>query len=812
MTQEIIPEQTIDEDTQLQLTVYICGADGDDVTISTLSTNALLVLENPPEVYHLQNQIPLVITPSPNQNGSATITVLAIDTQGYTAQTEFQLTIVAVNDPPELSAIPNQIIAPSVNTINIPFTVFDIDTEYSDLTFDIQSSNPSIIPNDRIRMTGTGKDRLLEITPLTSVVEMTDIHITVSDSGGLTSSTGFTISGNRPPIISNREITLDEDKFVHILIKGSDEENDPLTYTVVNLPAHGTITIDGDIATYQPDLNFNGIDRFSYKANDGFSDSTIADVLLTIYAINDPPVAENLFYQITENTEKLLISFPHTDIDGDTLVYNIVSFPQHGSISKTSSDLMYKPEDWFWGTDTLVYTLSDGQCTSTTATVNIAIERASQYVLNISEAEGNGSIQLNGTDIILPWSELFDSDTRIMLEAIPLSDWVFDSWSGDQVVSSINPLPLTMNRGMTIKAHFVPPMQRLTLLGHQDVMINDEILSLPIEKMFYRGTQITMTGIPQQLFVKWAGDLSGSENPKTITIETPMTIGLVFTDPNEWQAVVRLETSDLPDIYTDEITIGVSVLATTEPDQLSSVYACSLLVYSSDNQNCRTDIRENEGTEYHWVIAVNPHGNMGSFEPRKAVLQWNPNQFSSEGYYRLYEGYNLNGNIVVSDMRSVNTFTVSGGDSMQYFTIVWSSYQVKEFHYITENGWNLISLPLLTDNSQLNHLFPDAAIAYEFIDGAYVSAEQLEPGKGYWIKVTKTGYDITGKPLKSQCVNFSKGWHLIGVTDNQVYEPLSMDCIESIYTYDKGAYRSVLQMLPGKGYWVKFSKNCDLCW
>ena len=43
----------------------------------------------------------------------------------------------------------------------------------------------------------------------------------------------------------------------------------------------------------------------------------------------------------------------------------------------------------------------------------------------------------------------------------------------------------------------------------------------------------------------------------------------------------------------------------------------------------------------------------------------------------------------------------------------------------TQPGWNLISLPVTPKDSHLSVLFPDASIAYEYKDGAYINVDQL---------------------------------------------------------------------------------------
>jgi len=51
-----------------------------------------------------------------------------------------------------------------------------------------------------------------------------------------------------------------------------------LTYRIVAQPAHGTVSLSGNHATYYPEAGFSGNDPFTFAAFDGFTDSTLGTV------------------------------------------------------------------------------------------------------------------------------------------------------------------------------------------------------------------------------------------------------------------------------------------------------------------------------------------------------------------------------------------------------------------------------------------------------------------------------------------------------------------------------------------------------
>src|SRR5512145_1666965 len=96
-----------------------------------------------------------------------------------------------------------------------------------------------------------------------------------------------------------------------------------LTYTVLTLPAHGTLTGSKPNLHYSPDMNYVGTDSFTFKANDGTTDSNTATVSITVQGpANDPPVANNQGITVNKNTQQI-ITLTATDSNNDSDIYSI---------------------------------------------------------------------------------------------------------------------------------------------------------------------------------------------------------------------------------------------------------------------------------------------------------------------------------------------------------------------------------------------------------------------------------------------------------------------------------------------------------
>ena len=133
----------------------------------------------------------------------------------------------------------------------------------------------------------------------------------------------ITINGdgtaNTAPIAVDDTFTIAEDTVLNntVAANDSDNEGDPLAYSVVSDVANGSLSFnpDGSFA-YTPDDDFNGPDSFTYEVSDGeFAASATADI--TVSPVDDTPVVS---FSTTSGTlseadgSELVLNF---SVDGD---------------------------------------------------------------------------------------------------------------------------------------------------------------------------------------------------------------------------------------------------------------------------------------------------------------------------------------------------------------------------------------------------------------------------------------------------------------------------------------------------------------
>ncbi|MDB4036625.1 Ig-like domain-containing protein, partial [Polaribacter sp.] len=88
---------------------------------------------------------------------------------------------------------------------------------------------------------------------------------------------------NSDPVASNVSAATVENSNATIHLVASDVDFDNLTYTIVSSPTNGSLgTVVNSTVTYTPTNNYTGNDSFTFKANDGNTDSAIKTVSIKV--------------------------------------------------------------------------------------------------------------------------------------------------------------------------------------------------------------------------------------------------------------------------------------------------------------------------------------------------------------------------------------------------------------------------------------------------------------------------------------------------------------------------------------------------
>lgn len=195
-----INDQTINEDTPagpISFTINDVETAAADLALSGSSSNQALVPDGHISFGGSGANRTVTVIPAPEMSGSVVITISVTDEAGGWIAEAFVLSILAVNDPPEISAIPDITTLFNTPTALITFTVKDIETPADRLEIAGSSSDPNRVPEAHIRFGGLSANRSLVITPAFNVSGTVGITITVSD-GTAETNAGFNLKIGSP--------------------------------------------------------------------------------------------------------------------------------------------------------------------------------------------------------------------------------------------------------------------------------------------------------------------------------------------------------------------------------------------------------------------------------------------------------------------------------------------------------------------------------------------------------------------------------------------------------------------------------------
>ncbi len=442
-------EVSVNEDELLTLILQGSDTDGDTLNYTTDEpANGSLNLDGDTITY----------TPNANFNGADSFTYSANDGLVSSNGSTVNITIIPVNDKPEITAV--SVTTDEDESLEINLSGTDIDQDA--LTFSVTDpSNGTLILEDSV----------VTYTPNTNF-NGTDSFTYSANDGTLDSEDAtitVTVSAvNDQPTVSAISETTSEDTAVEISLTGSDIDDDALTFSVTD-PTSGTVSLDGTVVTYTPNANFNGADSFTYTANDGTLDSETATITVNVTAVNDKPTV-NAVSESTSEDNSVVITLTGTDIDEDQLTFSVTD-PSNGLVSLDGSEVTYTPNVNFNGTDSFTYAANDGTIDSEAATITIdvtAVNDKPAFSMNadgsISEGAAIGDIitsleanDVDGDDLSFSLSNNSDNIFAISEGSLVLNQVLdYESVTNHSVTITVSDGELTDELGYTLNVVDVP--------------------------------------------------------------------------------------------------------------------------------------------------------------------------------------------------------------------------------------------------------------------------------------------------------------------------------------------------------------------
>lgn len=216
-----------------------------------------------------------------------------------------------------------------------------------------------------------------------------DVFANVADA--VENSIEAGVNGVNPPGVDDQSISLLEDGERTFMLESASANDNPLTYTIVSGPQHGTLSGSGASQTYTPAPDFNGTDTFTFRVSDGALTSNLGTMTITVLEVNDAPVANADAGNTLEDTEVQFTAGVLTsndsagpaDENGQTLGISEVTATAdtNGSVTFNAGVVTYTPAPNFHGVASFTYSVCDNGissgatsplCSTGTVTVNVA--------------------------------------------------------------------------------------------------------------------------------------------------------------------------------------------------------------------------------------------------------------------------------------------------------------------------------------------------------------------------------------------------------------------------------------------------------
>ena len=127
------------------------------------------------------------------------------------------------------------------------------------------------------------------------------------------------------------------------------------------------------------------------------------------------------------------------------------------------------------------------------------------------------------------------------------------------------------------------------------------------------------------------------------------------------------------------------------------------------------------------------------------------------------------------------------------------------------SDWNIIGLPMDTEETNFEILFPEAIenTLFSFGPNGYIQEMDLVTGKGYWLRFSNENTTtISGSYLESLTIPLQEDWNLVsGLTAeyylSDIHDPDALIVPLTLFGFGSSGYYATETLEPGHGYWIR---------
>ncbi len=365
-----VPSQVVSEGESLTFQVTASDPDGDLVTLVLTQHNLPSLPTFTPA--SVPQTATFAWTPVFNQAGRYVVTFVATDSQSLTASIDVPITVVNVNRPPTLAAVPPQTVAENVS---LSFTLRGSDPDGDPLTFRNDGGN---LPSQGVLAPTVDPNVFsFQWTPTFAQAGTYSVRFSVTDPGNLSASIQVQITAtnvNRPPTlapIAHQSVRVGT--ALSLQLVAVDPDGGRLTYGSAQLPTGATLVAETGAFVWTPTEPQVGSRQVMFSVSDGES-IVYQPATIEVTIENGAPRILTDGLPDAEAEKPYQVQIVAQDPDGDTITYRLVAAPATMAINNATGLIDWLPMGADVGTQAIVVTVDDGRGGSDTRSYVLVVK------------------------------------------------------------------------------------------------------------------------------------------------------------------------------------------------------------------------------------------------------------------------------------------------------------------------------------------------------------------------------------------------------------------------------------------------------
>ncbi|ETR67655.1 MAG: hypothetical protein OMM_11357, partial [Candidatus Magnetoglobus multicellularis str. Araruama] len=568
-----------------------------------------------------------------------------------------------------------------------------------------------------------------------------------------------------------------------------------------------------------PSHNASGHAEITITVNDEHTCIASTSVLLTVISVNSPPFSYGKDIIIDED-KHIYITLVATDPDNDTITYQLLRNPTHGTISQIDDSVLYAPYPDYNGPDSFTYKANDGLADSNTAKIMITVypvydppQAISQHVSTTEDMPVNITLTGFSPDNNALTFQIIDPPVHgILSQSSPNLTYTpefhfygedYFTFIANDSISESNQatVSITVKRSKTY-------LLKLLGTGYGTVNINSTSVLLPWESQFQADQEVCFEATPDMdwQFINWTGDLQSDDNPvcvildqnKTITVNMAIkTFALTIQGSDSITINHTLHSLPFNKIYE----IHTPVIIQTESELFKYWEWDYLIDYNPYTFTINTDMTITAHyypvPDWQAIIQVERFVDDPAVLQSQSIIIGSASQAYTKSASVLSDNYSCD---IVLYSQEYDAFSKDicqeTDDEYQWIIAV-------DPHGNIENPLILTTATLKWDPYAFS---PEGQYLLKSNTTDEIVISDMRQTTEY--QVTNSSYKpftIIWNRYKTFDFHLKEGWNLISLPltpSNTELKNLFLD-YQAAYEYKNGGYFPVTSIIPGKGYWLK---------